>query len=557
MKLLCFGAACLLAGGELAMAQAPRYRILIIDPPSGFTHTEGLGLNEAGAIVGRYSNAAIPDHSSNRAFVWLLNAAFGQSAKTLIDLNNLTGDSSSTRSIARDINTGGQIAGERKASTSETHAAVWDIADSTPFFDDLGTFTSLTSGKFAVSRAFRINDDDPPLVVGISGATVCENPCPCPGCESCVSPLFLPQTLFRGFRKQFDGTDLDPDTDMLFPLLSEDGYTGAFGVNNGGRAVGQSHPCPSQGEVLVCDSKQDAGQWQNSSAGNLLVAEFDCTVGAQFIETQHQALGINDADNIVGSGFETIECDPECSSDCEGGTCVQRAMFWEDPGSTTTPFVLGTIDTGVVPFDNQSRAEAINNPLESDNCVQVVGADIDDGFGLLWERDVDGDWTVEKLDDMVWECSGLTGIIINGQDINDKGWIVGTMNLTPGGAATLRAVLLVCLADLNASGTVDGIDLGIMLANWSDPPSEPGCGGVTPCDPDLNCDGFVNGIDLGILLANWGDGGCRPDCPVEEEMSGFSAEDVLTPSVLSYIEALIAEDEIEAAVEFLETLMGS
>jgi len=57
--------------------------------------------------------------------------------------------------------------------------------------------------------------------------------------------------------------------------------------------------------------------------------------------------------------------------------------------------------------------------------------------------------------------------------------------------------------DLNGDWIVNGIDLGILLANWSIPATALGCRGTTPCAPDINEDGFVNGIDLGILLANW------------------------------------------------------
>ena len=57
--------------------------------------------------------------------------------------------------------------------------------------------------------------------------------------------------------------------------------------------------------------------------------------------------------------------------------------------------------------------------------------------------------------------------------------------------------------DLNGDGVVNGLDLGILLANWSIPAGSPGCGGATPCAADLNADGVVDGIDLGRLLANW------------------------------------------------------
>jgi hypothetical protein len=61
-----------------------------------------------------------------------------------------------------------------------------------------------------------------------------------------------------------------------------------------------------------------------------------------------------------------------------------------------------------------------------------------------------------------------------------------------------------CPADLNGDTLVNGLDLGILLINWSIPPGTPGCGGATPCPADLNGNGFVDGLDLGILLGQWG-----------------------------------------------------
>ena len=54
-----------------------------------------------------------------------------------------------------------------------------------------------------------------------------------------------------------------------------------------------------------------------------------------------------------------------------------------------------------------------------------------------------------------------------------------------------------CPGDLNGNGTVDGVDLGVMLGRW-------GMGGVA----DLNRDGGVDGVDLGVMLGNWGS--CTP-----------------------------------------------
>ena len=59
-------------------------------------------------------------------------------------------------------------------------------------------------------------------------------------------------------------------------------------------------------------------------------------------------------------------------------------------------------------------------------------------------------------------------------------------------------------ADINGDVVVDGIDLGILLANWSIPAGSPGCGGAPGgCAADINGDVVVDGIDLGILLAAW------------------------------------------------------
>jgi hypothetical protein len=51
------------------------------------------------------------------------------------------------------------------------------------------------------------------------------------------------------------------------------------------------------------------------------------------------------------------------------------------------------------------------------------------------------------------------------------------------------------VGDLNLSGTVDGVDLGLMLMKWGQP---------NPGIPDCNGDNFFDGLDLGIVLVNWG-----------------------------------------------------
>lgn len=53
-------------------------------------------------------------------------------------------------------------------------------------------------------------------------------------------------------------------------------------------------------------------------------------------------------------------------------------------------------------------------------------------------------------------------------------------------------------ADINADGTVDGADLGELLAQWGPCP-----GGGVPCPADLDSNGAIDGADIGILLAAW------------------------------------------------------
>lgn len=61
-------------------------------------------------------------------------------------------------------------------------------------------------------------------------------------------------------------------------------------------------------------------------------------------------------------------------------------------------------------------------------------------------------------------------------------------------AATLEVTGL-CPGDFDGSQTVDGTDLGVLLASW---------GSCSECPADLNADGAVDGSDLGAVLAAWG-----------------------------------------------------
>jgi len=63
-----------------------------------------------------------------------------------------------------------------------------------------------------------------------------------------------------------------------------------------------------------------------------------------------------------------------------------------------------------------------------------------------------------------------------------------------------------CAGDIVADGTVNGADLGTLLAYWG-----PRTSGSFSIASDINGDARVDGSDLGVLLANWGT--CTPAGP--------------------------------------------
>jgi formylglycine-generating enzyme required for sulfatase activity len=63
-----------------------------------------------------------------------------------------------------------------------------------------------------------------------------------------------------------------------------------------------------------------------------------------------------------------------------------------------------------------------------------------------------------------------------------------------------------CAGDIVADGTVNGADLGTLLAYWG-----PRTSGSFSIASDINGDGHIDGSDLGVLLANWGT--CTPAGP--------------------------------------------
>ena len=162
-----------------------------------------------------------------------------------------------------------------------------------------------------------------------------------------------------------------------------------------------------------------------------------------------------------------------------------RAFAWLD----------GTmLNLGTLPGFNDSIANDINNHRVIVGISQTAAA-------RAW---ISQDGVMRDLNDLIPPQPQYT--LKTAYSINDDGVIAISGSLgSPAGPT--RAFILTPVyplpADLDGSCSVNGLDLGILLSNWSIPSSAAGCQGDSPCIADLNDDGVVNGLDLGILLSQW------------------------------------------------------
>jgi hypothetical protein len=154
--------------------------------------------------------------------------------------------------------------------------------------------------------------------------------------------------------------------------------------------------------------------------------------------------------------------------------------------------------------------------------------------GHVWRCDNTGEWNIGPFDTLIGvDTPGMANPVCDGK-------VTGACCLPSGDCEQLTAAACAaqrgayagddtdcalvmcpqpcpggdCQSDLNGSGSVNGLDLGILLFNWSIPAGSPGCNGALPCCADLNGNGVVDGLDLGILLGDWeGIVGGNPNCP--------------------------------------------
>ena len=148
-------------------------------------------------------------------------------------------------------------------------------------------------------------------------------------------------------------------------------------------------------------------------------------------------------------------------------------------------------DLGTLLGSTKAIANDINNYR-----VVVGGAPT---HGFVWQ-----DGAMRDLNDLIPSQPRYT--LKTAYSINDEG-VIALWGSLGGPSGPSRGFILTPVypppADLDGSCSVNGLDLGILLSNWSIPPSAAGCHGDSACPADLNGDRLVNGLDLGILLANW------------------------------------------------------
>ena len=399
-----------IAGTLLAASPAAaqcQYDVTVIQGPDvcgilGPVITIGVGLNENGAVVGRWK---CPASEHDEAFVWTPDSG-------LTTLARPTGVSSA---YAADISDDGVIVGTYRVTNVGSRGYVYDNGR----FTELPT---LTGAGWSQANA-------------INGGRVV------------------------GYRSKGDG--VVPHNAFLWS--AQKGFidlgvmngpnSNATGITEAGAIVGWT------GSAIHTNNTR-AFLWQDGS-----VTDLGLIPGA----VNSVAFGVNNRLDVVGRG--TLPRDG-------GPGLTNHAFLWS----------RGVMrDIGVLPGFNLSIADDINDNRQIVGFCRVLGGPGED-HAFIWQNGV--------MTDLNTLVPSELGLVITGAGaINASGSIVGL-------ARSLVTVLLTVaqsrLGDLDGDCRVRVPDLLSLLAAWGP------CSPKLDCPADLNNDGTVNQLDLVLLIENWG-----------------------------------------------------
>jgi probable HAF family extracellular repeat protein len=389
-----------------AMAQTPaarKYQVSYLDDLGG-TNSRGNSINNRGWIAGF---SRLSGDQNRHATLW--------QDGSLLDLGTLGGEDKNS-SVAWPVkNNRGIIAGISQTDTPEPNGERWSCS---AFFSGpnregytclgfkwengiMKPLAPLPGGN----NSFATGADNKGQVVGWAENGVHDT--------TCVAPQVL----------QFRPVIWGPGTGQIqeLPLISGDTSGAATAINNRGQIVGISGICD---QAVGRHTAMHAVLWDKGEVIDI------GNVGAALWITP---MFINERGDIVGFGATQPD-------DLAGN--FLRGFVWTRKGGMKRLDPLPLID------HVSSQAASINER------GQVVGSSCTlagDCLAFLWEKDV-----LMNLNDFI--APGFDGVLINAQDINDRGEITGRA-FDPA-AGKLRAYVAV-------PGSVAGSEIGKMATSSS------------------------------------------------------------------------------------------
>lgn|GEM_PF-2187535 len=181
---------------------------------------------------------------------------------------------------------------------------------------------------------------------------------------------------------------------------------------------------------------------------------------------------------------------------------------WTNLGfSSSQQFAIAFNAAGNVFFGNDGNIRGIYRSIDGGQTFQPL-----DGYPSLYGHAIviasDGTIFCASRDKGVWRSTdngvtwqdvsaGLSSTSVLSLAIGPDGYLYAG-SAGHGVYRSAAPVVHLCVADIDRSGAVDGLDLSIMLSSW---------GAAGSNSADLNSDGLVDGLDLSIMLSSWG--GCN------------------------------------------------